>query len=255
MTNPEAPSNTPGREASHASPSTGAAPAFNPGWLLGLGFVVLACVFWFSSGGDPTPGAPTPAFDVALLDAGQRTTLLTDPPTVLIAGFEQRCNACHKLFESDSDGTRPLTQHGHIELAHGLNDRCSNCHDRDDRERLVLHDGSSVPYAETATLCAQCHGPVYRDWQRGTHGKTLGAWDLTSADAQRLSCTECHDAHSPAFPALHPLPGPNTLRMGEPSWGGGHHGARNPLRRWADHAHDGAHEREHEHGDDDGGEH
>lgn len=208
------------------------APALS-GWLVSLGFVALAIALWAGSGKTVVPSAATPDFDLAALDVGPGRVVLGDPPTIPIAGFDQRCNTCHKLFESSWDGVRPLNQHQHIALSHGINNQCDNCHARDDREQLVLHDGSTVAFTRTETLCAQCHGPVFRDWERGTHGKTLGAWDLSSADAVRLSCAECHDPHSPAFEPIAPLPGPNTLRMGPQSahkWTHDHE--RNPLRRW-----------------------
>ncbi|MCA9312258.1 MAG: hypothetical protein KDA21_13675 [Phycisphaerales bacterium] len=220
------------RTPDRAPAASGARP--NSGWLLAAGFLVLAAAFMFTGSQTRIPTASTPVVDAALLDPGPRRTVLGDPPTVLIAGFEQRCNACHKLFQSSWDGRRPLTQHTHIILAHGINNQCDNCHAREDREQLVLHDGSSVTFSRTETLCAQCHGPVFRDWERGTHGKTLGSWDLSSPLARRLSCAECHDPHAPAYPPIAPLPGPNTLRMGTPAPDAGqHHDDRNPLRRWA----------------------
>lgn len=210
------------------------------GWLMGPVFLLLAGAFVVTSARFSPPAAPTPAFDVGLLEPGGRTTGLTDPPTVTIGGFDQRCNACHKLFQSSWDGRRELTQHIHIELSHGINNQCDNCHARDDRERLVLHDGSGVPFTQTATLCAQCHGPVHRDWQRGTHGKTLGSWDPASPDANRMTCTECHDPHSPSYQPIQPLPGPNTLRMGDPAGRTGRHDDnRNPLLRWSNPVHEG----------------
>jgi hypothetical protein len=63
-------------------------------------------------------------------------------------------------------------------------------------------------------VCAKCHGPAYRDWQKGTHGKTLGSWQAGDS-RRRLGCTECHDPHSPAYPRIVPLPAPTTLRMGD----------------------------------------
>ena len=33
--------------------------------------------------------------------------------------------------------------------------------------RLVLHGGESIPYSEVPRLCQKCHGPTYRDWERG----------------------------------------------------------------------------------------
>ncbi|MDQ7013567.1 MAG: hypothetical protein Q9O74_06675 [Planctomycetota bacterium] len=214
-------------------------PGFMLGWLVGIGFFALAVVLLLTSGGTTTPSAPTAAFDPALIEVGPRRVVLTNPPTTRIGGFDQRCNACHQLFESEWDGQRPLVQHAHISLAHGINNRCDNCHARDDREQLSLHDGSTVSFDQTETLCAQCHGPVFRDWERGTHGKTLGAWDPSSPAARRLSCAECHDPHAPAFAPIEPLPGPNTLRMGDPLPPvGPHQSERNPLRRWNAGGHD-----------------
>ncbi|MCA9293452.1 MAG: hypothetical protein KDA20_06540 [Phycisphaerales bacterium] len=155
-----------------------------------------------------------------------------DQPMANIGGFMQRCNDCHQLFTSEMDQTRPLAQHGHIHLEHGINNNCANCHAREDREKLILRGGVEIAFSETPRLCQQCHGPVYADWLRGTHGKTMGSWQTGSPDQVRLRCTECHDPHAPAYKPMAPLPSPNTLRMG---WQGPivEHGAeRNPLRRW-----------------------
>ena len=46
-----------------------------------------------------------------------------------------------------------------------------------------------------------------------------GYWDTSAGEQIRLKCTECHDPHVPRVPAmdpLQPLPGPHTLRMGDP---------------------------------------
>ncbi len=159
---------------------------------------------------------------------------MSDPAHILVDGVPQNCNGCHQIFQSNSPAGAALNYHNEIQLRHGLNNRCVNCHDPQNRERLTLRDGVTVSFAETAQLCAQCHGTVYRDWERGTHGKTLGSW-ITNSDAQRrLSCTECHNPHSPKYDPYKPLPGPNTLRMGEQpaSPAGGAHGKQSPLQHW-----------------------
>ncbi len=220
------------------------AHARTAGFLIGPVFLVLAIIMFLGSRSTEVPAAATPEFDRALLRVEPRRTIMGDPPTTVIAGFDQRCNACHKLFESTPGGTSPLVQHSQIVLNHGINNSCANCHAKEDRERLVLLDGSSIPYAEAEMLCRQCHGPVYRDWTLGTHGKTVGSWEVGSSDAYRLKCTECHDPHSPRFEAIEPLPGPNSLRMGEPARGE-HQRPNNPLRHWTDesaHDHEEAHE-------------
>jgi len=138
-----------------------------------------------------------------------------DPPVIRIGGYDQRCDDCHKLFASVPERTRgrPRTQHTEIDLRHGLNDGCLNCHDIAERERLRLHSGETVPFSEVAQLCAQCHGPVYRDWELGVHGKTVGAWNPELDQPVRYTCTNCHDPHAPAYPGIEPLPAPNTLRL------------------------------------------
>jgi len=155
------------------------------------------------------------------------------PARVSIGGYEHGCTECHRLFDSRAITAPRLVQHTHIKLNHGLNDKCFNCHDRFDRARLVLYDGTRIDFDQVPRLCAQCHGTLYRDWLQGTHGKTMGSWDAGSGSQVRLGGNDCHDPHAPAYPRLQPLPPPNTLRMGaQPA----HHEAddrHRPLRRWS----------------------
>lgn len=78
-------------------------------------------------------------------------------------------------------------------------------------------------------VCAKCHGPVYRDWQNGSHGRINGYWDRSRGPQTRRRCIECHDPHAPPFAPLAPAPGPSTLRMGAPS-GGPMEEHHDPLR-------------------------
>ena len=216
------------------------------------GPILFLLALWFVFGASaiaPVPSAPAPAVRTADIDPSPRFKAMTDPPTVVIGSNAQRCNDCHALVDLSSNDGQPLVQHADIKLNHGRNDRCLSCHDQEDRNRLVGQHGKSLPYAEVAKLCAQCHGPVYNDWTNGTHGKTLGYWDASKGKAHKLLCTECHDPHSPAYQPIRPLPGPNTLRMGEPDTEVAEHISeeRNPLLRWrfdehnvADHGQDSA---------------
>jgi len=136
-------------------------------------------------------------------------------PQTVIAGMNYRCSECHDLFPSPEETDRPLTQHEEIVLEHGINNRCFNCHHREDRNFLVDDRGDPIPFDRPPLLCAKCHGPVYRDWTYGVHGRTDGYWDLKAGPMRRLKCVECHDPHDPAFKSMTPAPGPNTLRMGD----------------------------------------
>ena len=151
-------------------------------------------------------------------------------PVVSIAGFSYQCAECHGLFPSRPESDRLLFQHRHIVLDHGINKRCLNCHNLEDRNTFSANRTQTLPYDQPQLLCAKCHGPVYQDWLHGVHGRTNGFWDRSRGPLDRRQCTECHDPHAPAFASMAPAPGPNTLRMGDQNREPLQHGeSGNPL--------------------------
>lgn len=206
-------------------------------WLVGPGFVGVAAWLLLAS-----PPADIPRGEIRLAPRDQLTPgpwrqPLLDARKASIGGQIRPCSECHRLYAPASDDpNRVWVQHLDIEIHHGMNARCLNCHDGADRNKLVLHNGTLVEFADAAQLCSNCHGTVYRDWQRGMHGKTVGSWDATSSDHQRLRCTECHDPHAPAYAPMPPLHGPITFRMGDPPRPAHDHAPHakvSPLRRWS----------------------
>jgi len=192
---------------------------------------------WFLLGPelDVRPELVSTSYDASRLSTEPRRTMMSDPPLIRIGSFEQRCSDCHGIFDSDVvDPPVELQQHTHIELRHGMNDRCYNCHGRDDRNKLLLHGGIEIGYDQVEMLCAKCHGTTYRDWEAGMHGRTVGSWDKSSGNQRRLKCTECHDPHRPAYDPIVPMPGPNALRQGvqNPNGAHEHHGPQSPLTKW-----------------------
>ncbi len=180
---------------------------------------------------------PFPVRDV-VSPAVDHEPWMTDPtpvrqpsewPLYTVAGYEYRCSDCHRILPSPAETHRTLGQHTEIALRHGLNTRCFNCHHRMNRDAFVNDLGGEIPWENPEQLCARCHGPVYRDWQAGSHGRSNGFWDTSRGEQTRRKCIECHDPHVPPFPSMAPAPGPNTLRMGDQH---GHHEAedKNPLR-------------------------
>lgn len=86
---------------------------------------------------------------------------------------------------------------------------CVACHNSGDGyATLHLADGRAVDYADTMTLCAQCHGIQFRDYQNGSHGGMTGYWDLTRGPRQRNHCLDCHDPHAPQYPRVQPAAKP-----------------------------------------------
>jgi len=207
-------------------------------------FFLAAAWFLFGAPGPQIPLTTPVQVDAADLERNPLRPVLADPPQVRIGGLMQNCQDCHRLFESLPEVDRPLRQHTHIALDHGLNDRCANCHSHADRDRLILPGGREIGFGEADQLCAKCHGPTWRDWSAGIHGRTSGSWDPRAPEYRRATCTECHDPHAPAFVPIPPLPGPNTLRMRATRPDADHEPIpeRNPLLRW--------HGREGEHGGD-----
>ena len=61
-------------------------------------------------------------------------------------------------------------------------------------------------------MCGSCHGPTYRDWEAGVHGRTSGYWDRSLGPMDRKACVNCHNPHAPHFPGRPPAPGPHPLR-------------------------------------------
>jgi hypothetical protein len=154
----------------------------------------------------------------------------TPRPEIRLAGYTYRCSECHALFPSPPETTRQLTQHRDIVLKHGINNRCFNCHHLTNRDAFVDDWGREIPWNEPPRLCAKCHGPVYRDWLHGSHGRTNGYWDPMRGPQERRKCVECHDPHQPPFPPMPPAPPPNTLRMGDQVFPEEHPAVPDPLR-------------------------
>lgn len=130
------------------------------------------------------------------------------------------CKACHegktlKLeFDEENNVILPK-EHSDIILGHGKhkrNNNCFNCHDETDTEFLQTRDKHKVKLVDSPDLCGSCHGPTYRDWEAGVHGRTSGYWKRELGPFERKVCTSCHDPHRPAFPGREPAPGPHSLR-------------------------------------------
>lgn len=116
------------------------------------------------------------------------------------------CDRCHATLP-DNFVKRELTkEHQDIVLEHGPREKwCFNCHIQKHRAKLRMASGATIDFTESYKLCGQCHGPKYRDWRMGVHGKRTGYWNGTK---QFLLCAHCHDPHSPRFKPIEPKPAP-----------------------------------------------
>jgi hypothetical protein len=129
------------------------------------------------------------------------------------------CTSCHSSLASNasrrSADEPPMQFHQGLKFSHGTL-ACVSCHNKDDYNALRLADSMSISYPNVMNLCAQCHAPQARDWEHGAHGGMTGHWDLTRGSRIRKNCIDCHDPHSPAFPAMVPTFKPRDRGLNPP---------------------------------------
>ena len=123
-------------------------------------------------------------------------------------GWSYDCMECHKLLPSKWEHAQ-YVEHKEITLNHGANRFCLNCHHAKNRNAFNDYDGSIIPRENVVQLCGRCHGPAYRDWTAGVHGRKNGFWLKSKGPQTRLRCIQCHDPHSPKFKPIKPLTPPS----------------------------------------------
>lgn len=194
---------------------------------IGVVFLVLALAFAKHPGSGPALSA-IPLVDPALI---QPTTIRTSYVQLIRAKADLSdfdCYGCHEKakppvlrFDTNLNLIIP-DEHKDIVMAHGSHNRnnnCFNCHDEHNLTLLQTRDGHEVKLEESPPLCGSCHGPTYRDWEAGVHGRTGGYWARDKGEFRRQICVDCHNPHHPKIPSRQPLPGPHPLHPTPPPSG------------------------------------
>lgn len=171
--------------------------------------VVLACLLLCACNGDSELNSSYQAPE------GEKHPVVIQPtPTpagvTTATGESVSCSSCHATRQPNKAHGAELTPerfHQGLHFAHG-GLSCASCHKADNYDMLGLADGTALPFNRAMDLCAQCHGPQYRDYRNGSHGGMTGYWDLTRGGRTRNSCLACHDVHAPAYPKMMPAPPP-----------------------------------------------
>jgi hypothetical protein len=202
---------------------------------LALVFVGLAAAFGARLWGRPQPLSPIPLVDsnflstatirtsyVQLIQLAEAKKKTGDPDLKQIKSALEDfdCYTCHEQgkpptlrFDTNMNLIIPQ-EHSDIVMAHGSHNRnnnCFNCHDEKNLLQLQTRDGHEVKFEESPRLCGSCHGPTYRDWEAGAHGRTGGYWDRSLGPIRRQICADCHNPHAPKIPGRKPAPGPHPL--------------------------------------------
>jgi hypothetical protein len=187
---------------------------------LALLFSGLAAAFLFDIWGRPVPLLKWPEVDSTFTNTA---TVRLSAAEVIRSGGDASgfdCYACHEKrkppeirYDTNHNLVLPK-EHADLVMAHGRNNRnesCYNCHDPENLDMLKTRSGQMLKLTESTLLCASCHGPTYRDWEIGIHGRVSGYWNTNLGSVTRQECASCHNPHAPAFPQMQPAPPPHYL--------------------------------------------
>jgi uncharacterized CHY-type Zn-finger protein len=188
---------------------------------LSAAFLVLTVLFLLKLPGRPVQLPPIPLVDTNFLSTATVRQSYADLERAHEDLSDFDCYACHEKgkppplrYDTNQNLIVPK-EHSDIVMghgSHGRNNNCFNCHDETNLELLQTRDGRQVKFSDSPLLCGSCHGPTYRDWEAGAHGRISGYWDHSLGVAERKQCVNCHNPHSPHFPSRQPAPGPHPLR-------------------------------------------
>ncbi len=191
--------------------------------LLGMAgvFLALAAAFGLNLWGRPAPLSPMLPVESWVTNTATVRTNYADLIRLKADLSDFDCYGCHDKkkppqlrFDTNHNLVIP-EEHKDVVMGHGRHNRnnlCFNCHDEANLELVQTRDGRELKLSESTGLCGSCHGPTYRDWDAGAHGRTSGYWNRELGPIDRKPCVSCHNPHSPAFPSRKPAPGPHPLR-------------------------------------------
>jgi hypothetical protein len=194
--------------------------------VLGTVFLGLAAAFIVDPWGHPPVHRSIPLVDTNFLSMATARQSYAELIRLGEDLSDFNCYACHEKgippplrFDTNQVLIIP-PEHANIVMGHGSHNRnnnCYNCHDELNLEQFQTRDGRTLKLIDSTPLCGSCHGPTYRDWEGGAHGRTGGFWHRASGETTRRNCVECHDPHAPKFPGREPAPGPHPLHSLAPS--------------------------------------
>ena len=186
-----------------------------------VGFGALALMFSANLWGRLPERPKIPLVDKAFLETTPWRRTYADLAKAKEDLSDYDCYGCHEkgkpppLRYDDKGKLLIPSEHSNIVMGHGTHDRnnlCFNCHNENNLLTLQIRDGTIVKFDNIPPLCGSCHGPTYRDWEAGAHGRTSGYWNRSMGPMERLACANCHNPHAPRIPTRAPAPPPHSLR-------------------------------------------
>mgnify|MGYP001263456506 CR=1 FL=1 len=189
-------------------------------------FAALTAAFLLNLWGRPMPLPDIPLVGTNFLDTATVHQSYADLIKARADLSDFDCYGCHEKgkppplrFDTNQNLIIPK-EHSDVVMHHGSHNRnnnCFNCHNETNLELLQTRDKRELKLSDSTPLCGSCHGPTYRDWEAGVHGRTSGYWDQKLGAYDRKNCVNCHNPHAPKYPGRKPAPGPHPLRGGSPT--------------------------------------
>ena len=108
-----------------------------------------------------------------------------------MGGRNNRTVECHRLLTARWHHDRPMAEHRDLVLEHGKQPVLPELPSPTNRKRVRRLRRRGSPKPTWSTLCAKCHGPIYRDWEAGVR---LSNGFLEPPDGRsdiRCSCIQC----------------------------------------------------------------
>jgi len=183
-------------------------------------FCLVAIALFFDVWGHPVKSTVWPPVDskftntaTVRMSAAQLIKSGEDTSTFDCYGCHDKKKPVQLHLDAKNHAILP-PEHNDLKMQHGRNNRndnCFNCHDSENLDHLKTKDGHSLAFSEASKLCGSCHGPTYRDWEIGIHGRVSGYWNRKLGAPIKQDCTSCHNPHAPAFPQIQPAPRPHGL--------------------------------------------
>jgi hypothetical protein len=158
--------------------------------VLSAAFSALALAFLSDSGGTRPARSAIPLVDTNFLDKSTTRRSYADLVREGADLSDFDCYVCHDkkkpppLRLDTNQNILVATEHSDIVMGHGKhgrNNNCFNCHNETNLVLLQPRDGRELTFADSTQLCGSCHGPTYRDWLAGAHGRISGYWDRGSS--------------------------------------------------------------------------
>jgi hypothetical protein len=185
-------------------------------------FLALAGALLLRAWGNTPPLPPVPLVDPSFTSNAPSRVSYSQMVAEKADLSDFDCYGCHErskpppLRFDDQHNIIVPKEHSDIVMKHGTHNRnnlCFNCHEETNLVVFATRDGRQLKLSESTPLCGSCHGPTYRDWEAGAHGRTSGSWTRQPGTITRLDCVSCHNPHSPKFQPRTPAPGPHPLRV------------------------------------------